>query len=183
MNEQNKKLLNLLTRLEGLLHRNMMAGQRRGYMNPHRGQGRVLSILKLKPEITQRELTYLLDMSKQALGELLSKLENCGYITRTPSKEDGRVMMISLTEKGKAESEGMENDDEDTEDLFKCLNDEEQRNLSEYLERLILAWQNDDSMGRRNMRRRKAAEFRNTPFAEEERMRLERFRESGHFGR
>lgn len=102
MNEQNKKLMDLLMRLEGLLHRHMIAGRERKFMNPHRGQGRVLSILKLKPEITQKELTYLLDMSKQALGELLNKLENCGYITRTPSQEDGRVMIVTLTEKGKA---------------------------------------------------------------------------------
>ena len=74
-------------RLEGLLHRHMAVGRQRTFMNPHRGQGRVLSILKLKPEITQKELTYLLDMSKQALGELLKKLENCGYITRTPSRK------------------------------------------------------------------------------------------------
>lgn len=114
-------------------------------MNPHRGQGRILSILKLKPEITQKELTYLLDMSKQALGELLSKLESCGYITRTPSKEDGRVMLITLTEKGKAESAEMESDSDDTEDLFQCLTDDEQKNLEQYLERLITTWQADDS--------------------------------------
>lgn len=59
-------------------------------------------MLKLKLEITQKELTYLLDMSKQALGELLSKLEKAGYITRKPSEEDRRMIIITLTEKGKA---------------------------------------------------------------------------------
>lgn len=34
----------------------------------HIGQGRVLAILKLKPEISQRDLSYLLDMSKQSLA-------------------------------------------------------------------------------------------------------------------
>ena len=60
--------------------------------NRHRGQGRVLGILRMKPELSQRELTYLLNMSKQALAELLFKLEKSGYITREPSEEDKRVM-------------------------------------------------------------------------------------------
>lgn len=139
-------------------------------MNPHRGQGRILSILKLKPEITQKELTYLLDMSKQALGELLSKLESCGYITRTPSKEDGRVMLITLTEKGKAESAEMESDSDDTEDLFQCLTDDEQKNLEQYLERLITTWQADDSADSRHMGRRQTAGCKNSQFSDDERM-------------
>lgn len=170
MNEQNKKLLNLLMRLEGLLHRHMAVGRQRTFMNPHRGQGRVLSILKLKPEITQKELTYLLDMSKQALGELLKKLENCGYITRTPSREDGRVMIIRLTEKGKTESDEMAVDNDDTEDLFRCLTDEEQKNLMAYLERLIQAWQIGDGMDRRRMGRRRAEAFRTAQRSDDERM-------------
>lgn len=144
MNEQSKKLINLFMRLEGLLHRHMaVAGRRKNFINPHRGQGRILSILKLKPEITQKELTYLLDMSKQALGELLSKLEKAGYITRKPSEEDRRVMIITLTEKGKAASGEMENDNEEVEDIFQCLTDEEKDKLSEYLERLVSELQND----------------------------------------
>ena len=149
MSERNRQLINLFMRLEGLMHRHMMAGRQGRYMNPHRGQGRVLSILKLKPEITQKELTYLLDMSKQALGELLNKLEACGYITRTPSESDGRVMLIKLTEKGKAASEEMDHEKDDTEDLFQCLTEEEQKNLEEYLERLIDAWPEAGPMDRR----------------------------------
>ena len=46
--------------------------------DPLRGQGRVLALLKAKPETTQRELSYLLDMRQQSLSELLSKLEEKG---------------------------------------------------------------------------------------------------------
>lgn len=69
--------------------------------NPHRGQGRILALLKLQPEITQKELTFLLDMRPQSLGELLGKLEAKGYLTREPSEKDRRVMVIHLTEAGK----------------------------------------------------------------------------------
>ena len=47
----------------------------RPYGDSRRGQGRVLAILKMQPEISQKELLYLLDMRPQSLGELLSKLE------------------------------------------------------------------------------------------------------------
>lgn len=173
MNEQNRKLMDLLMQMEGLLRRHMAAGRQRTFMNPHRGQGRVLSILKLKPEITQKELTYLLGMSKQALGELLKKLENCGYITRTPSEEDGRVMIITLTEKGRAESEELESDDDDNEDPFGCLSEEEQGKLGEYMERLVAAWRSEDFMDRGHMGRHRNPDFRNPQYAEDERMKFD----------
>lgn len=146
MNEQNKILISLLMQLESLLHRQMTTKRQGKRMNPHRGQGRVLSVLKLKPQITQKELTYILDMSKQALGELLNKLENCGYITRMPSQEDKRILVITLTEKGKKAADKMEHENEKEEDIFQCLTEEEQKNLSHYLERLIHAWQMNDRM-------------------------------------
>ena len=138
MSKDSRKLINQFMQIEGLLHRYMMTGRRGVFMNPHRGQGRVLSLLRLKPYISQKELTYLLDMSKQAIGELLSKLENCGYITRTPSSEDGRIMMITLTEGGKTVAEELANDDRDDEDIFKSLSEEEQQHLIDYLERVIM---------------------------------------------
>ncbi|MDR0508267.1 MAG: MarR family transcriptional regulator [Candidatus Methanoplasma sp.] len=103
-------------------------------MTLHRGQGRVLSLLKLQPEIGQKELGYLLDMSKQALAGLLGKLEKNGYITRTESEKDRRSYIIKLTEKGRNVLEDRETEDDD---LFECLNEEEQRNLSNYIDRII----------------------------------------------
>jgi DNA-binding MarR family transcriptional regulator len=69
-----------LRQLQMLMHRAVMQkfAQSGGFHNPHRGQGRVLAALKIKPEISQKELTYLLNMSRQSLAELLSKLEKNG---------------------------------------------------------------------------------------------------------
>ena len=79
-------------------------------------------------------------------------------------------MIIRLTEKGKTESEEMVVDNDDTEDLFQCLTDEEQKNLIAYLERLIQAWQIGDGMDRRRMGRRRAEAFRTAQRSDDERM-------------
>jgi len=102
--------------------------------DPTRGQGRVLAVLKMKPEISMKDLSYLLDIRHQSLNELLNKLEKSSYITRTPSETDKRSMMIRLTEKGKNE-QYMDMDF----GIFSCLNGEEQVAFGEYLDRVIAA--------------------------------------------
>ena len=110
----------------------------RHHGDPHRGQGRLLSILKIKPDISQKDLGYLLDMRGSSLGELLVKLERAGYITRTPAEEDRRIINIHLTERGAAAAEQAEKRQADTGRLFDCLSQEEQASLSGYLKRLIM---------------------------------------------
>ena len=149
MSEQVKNLLEQFIHLSGLLHRYQMNQyiNRRPFGNPYRGQGRVLSILKMQSEISQKELLYLLDMSKQALGELLNKLERSGYITRTISKEDRRAVNIKLTPEGMEVAGNIDTEQLDADNLFNCLNDEEQEKFSGYLERLTVALEKkfDDS--------------------------------------
>ena len=69
--ENNVDLIMQLTRVEWLLHRYHQQNHRHfGPMgDPRRGQGRVLAILKLQPEISQKDLSYLLDMRAQSLGD------------------------------------------------------------------------------------------------------------------
>ena len=135
-NEQD--LLEKFYQLTWLLRRSMMGHLRnRGPMGaPYQGQGQILSLLKLKPEISQKELSHILNIRSQSLGELLAKLERSGYITRTPSEIDRRGMDIRLTESGKAVSD-QEVEPAHQESVFDCLNEEEQTTLSDYLERLI----------------------------------------------
>lgn len=121
-----------------LLHRSLSQSVRfHGPMgNPHHGQGRVLMLLKMKPEITQKELSYLLNMRSQSLGELLAKLEKHGYVTRTQSEEDKRVMIIRLTDEGAGAAEEMCKNAKDTEPVFDCLTDEEKLQLSSILDKI-----------------------------------------------
>ena len=139
MSEMQKEILEQFIRLQGLLHRyHTQHFMELGPLgNPHRGQGRVLSILKLKPEISQKELTYLLDMSKQGLTELLNKLEKKGYIKREPVEEDRRSFNIKLTEEGAAVAGEMDDMPLDLDKVFDRLSDEELAKLYEYLKRII----------------------------------------------
>ncbi|ADK82682.1 MarR family winged helix-turn-helix transcriptional regulator [Sediminispirochaeta smaragdinae] len=103
---------------------------------PYRGQGRILAILALKPEISQRELSRILDIRPQSLGELLVKLERQGFIVRTPSEQDRRVMLVRLTKEG-AEAAKTSEDAGEQEAFFNCLSEDEQNQFDEFLDRLI----------------------------------------------
>jgi DNA-binding MarR family transcriptional regulator len=107
------------------------------WRDPRHGQGRVLALLKIKPEMTQRELTYLMGMSRQSIAELLRKLENQGLVERQPSAEDRRTVIVSLTEAGKATDQGDDPDGPAIGRVLDCLSDEEVANLVDYLGRII----------------------------------------------
>jgi len=117
-------------RMGMLIHRYYEAkAHRHGAMgDPLRGQGRVLALLKAKPETTQRELSYLLDMRQQSLSELLAKLEEKGFITREKSQEDGRVTVVKLTDEGLKAAPSPEQM-EVRADALDCLDEEEQAQL------------------------------------------------------
>lgn len=67
---------------------------------PTGGQGRVLKLLRLKPEMSQREMAEILGIRPQSLGETLSKLEAAGYVEREPMENDRRSLVVRLTESG-----------------------------------------------------------------------------------
>ena len=105
------------------------------WSDARQGQGRVLALLKLKPEITQRELTYLLGMSRQSVAELLAKLERQGLIERQPSSQDRRVAVIRLTQTGQDAQQAGQHRPDDI--MLDCLDDNEVAQLAEYLGRII----------------------------------------------
>jgi DNA-binding MarR family transcriptional regulator len=160
MSEERIEVLRRFMRLQRLLHRYQI----QDFMsfgpwgNPQRGQGRVLSILKMKPEISQKELSYLLDMSKQALAELLEKLEKSGYITREVSEEDRRSFNIKLTAEGAAVAGSMDDTPPELTKVFDGFSDEEVANLGIYLKRMIDRLENqfagDDEDWRQQMKDR-----------------------------
>ncbi|WP_425953892.1 MarR family winged helix-turn-helix transcriptional regulator [Xylanimonas sp. McL0601] len=107
------------------------------WQDPSQGQGRVLAILKLQPEITQRELTFLMGMSRQSLAELLAKLEKQGLVEREPSADDRRVVVVRLTEAGKAAEQAAEHNPSPSDDLLDALEDDEVGQLSGFLARIL----------------------------------------------
>lgn len=139
MNENTMDLQEKLQRLMWLSH----CYQRKNHMqhgpmaDPSRGQGRVLAALKMQSEISTKDLAYLLGIRTQSLNELLGKLEKNGFIIRIQSESDKRVVLVKLTEKGKQEKQ--HDPDSQWNHLLDCLNDDEQKNFGEYLDRIIAA--------------------------------------------
>ena len=135
------RLTERFLRIEMLLKRRQVARLKAHgpFANPMRGQGRVLSILKMQPTISQKQLSYLLDMRQQSLSELLSKLEKSGFIDRAPSEDDRRAAIITLTEKGRAAADGPENPADEGVGLFDALTEDERAQLAPLLDKVIAA--------------------------------------------
>lgn len=127
-----------LSTLQWLMKRRQMFSQAQSgpFADPARGQGRILAMLKIQPEIKTRELAYLLGIRQQSLNELLNKLEKSGYVERKPSEKDKRVMVVHLTEKGKR----IQQPETDYQEILDCLSLEELQQFGEYLDRIIAAF-------------------------------------------
>ncbi|WP_195267245.1 MarR family transcriptional regulator [Eubacterium sp. 1001713B170207_170306_E7] len=141
MDEKDMELYEKLSRLQWLMQRSRLKNHvKNGSVgDPTRGQGRVLAMLKIQPEISSKDLAYLLGIRQQSLNELLNKLEKKGYVTRVPSETDRRVMLVRLTEQGKQAQE----QDSETEDvgIFDCLSSGEREQFNEYLDRMLAAFE------------------------------------------
>lgn len=105
--------------------------------NPQRGQAHVLTILRSQPEMTQKELRNLLNVRNQSLGELLTKLERQGYITRCQSDCDRRIMNIKLTEIGREVADKLQNKIDSINAIFDCLNNGEKEIFYKLMQTLI----------------------------------------------
>ena len=132
------ELYEKMTQLQWLLHKQQIRGWAAygPLADTTRGQGRILAILKLRDGISTKDLSYLLGVRISSLNEQLAKLEKGDYVTREPSEQDKRVMLVKLTEKGRNEQQA---EPYDFDDIFSCLTDEEQRVFGEYLNRIIAA--------------------------------------------
>lgn len=139
-----RSLMGKLLRVTRLLERARGPYSFTPHNNPLRGQGRVLSILKMRPEMNQRELSYLLDMRQQSLSELLARLEQKGFVERRPSETDRRAITITLTDAGRKAAPDNIESSRKGDALFSCLSAEEQAQLGNYLERVAQSL--EDSM-------------------------------------
>lgn len=127
-----------LSTLQWLMKRRQMFSQAEAgpFADSTRGQGRILAMLKIQPEITTKDLSYLLGIRQQSLNELLNKLEKSGYAERRPSETDRRVMVVHLTDRGKTVQQPAANYQE----ILGCLSEEELQQFGDYLDRIIAAF-------------------------------------------
>lgn len=167
MEDRYTELYEKLYRLQWLLRQSHMQNHfaHGPFADRTRGQGRVLAMLKMQPEISSKDLSYLLGIRQQSLNELLNKLEKSGYVVREPSEADRRIMLVKLTEKGKVEQQP----DTDYSEIFDCLNPKEQAAFSKYLDRIIAVLQervvtDEDDEEQANWEKAARARFGNERF-------------------
>lgn len=97
------------------------------------GQGRILAMLKLHDDIPMNELSYLLGIRQQTLNEQVKKLEKAGFVERKQSEDDKRVSIVHITEKGRDVKQSAP----EYETILSCFNEEELKQLDDYLGRII----------------------------------------------
>ena len=135
MEDRNQEVYEKLARLQILLQRHQMQSRtERGlFTDSARGQGRVLAMLRMQPEISTKDLSFLLGIRQQSLNELIKKLEGSGLVERVPSEADRRVMIVRLTEKGRQESPT----DSSRPDILSSLSQEEQELFIAFVDRIL----------------------------------------------
>lgn len=72
------------------------------------------------------------------MTELLQKMEKNGYIIRRPDPRDRRILLIRLTQKGRAAAEETDVGTSDLPRLLDCLDNERLAEFSDCLEKILL---------------------------------------------
>lgn len=104
-------------------------------------QKRILIILNEMETITQRDLTERLGIQPGSASEILSKLENAGWILRTQNKGDRRTTDVCLTDSGRElATEALAQRRKRHEEMFSCLSEEEKEHLLSLLEKVCADW-------------------------------------------
>lgn len=113
------------------------------YHKPYkgRGQGRILKILAKHEQLTQKELQEYLDIQSGSMSEIISKLEDRGFVIREKDENDKRKVILKITEEGKQKVENCSKEDK-TKKLYGALSEEEQDTLKTLLKKLLDSWHN-----------------------------------------
>ena len=83
-----------------LMHSNNLPARQFSDIGINTRQGIILKML-LDEELTQKELTARLQITSSSCGELISKLEQGGYLRKQTSPADKRTFTVSLTPSGR----------------------------------------------------------------------------------
>ena len=135
LSEAHKVFRKILTIQELMgFHRHQKMAKGGPMSDPTKGRGRILALLKLKDGIATREMAQILGIRVSSLNEVLAKMEKDGYIERVQSEEDGRVMLVSLTDKGREEEQPQTRFHDR---MFAGMSDEELASLGALLDRVI----------------------------------------------
>ena len=103
----------------------------------HVGQDNLLCKLWTEDEITQMQLTELLNCEPSTVTNMVKTLEKKGFVYRKKDPNDGRVSRVYLTEKGLAVREPIKQIwRKQQEKLLKGLTEENRVLLNEFLQQM-----------------------------------------------
>ena len=101
-------------------------------------RGRMMGILADRGPMSQTALAAVLDIRPQSLSELAAKAECEGFASRTPSEEDRRQTIVSLTDAGRARVAAFrEAHRRHAEEFLSPLDEEEKKTLRSILDKII----------------------------------------------
>lgn len=144
---ETRRLLGKLRRLINLMQRARTQEFSNHDFNMMDGKGRLLSVLRHKEGLTQRELCEELDIRPSSVGELIRKLENSGLVQRQNNETDRRVMNVYLTENGRTFVENASSAQTGIQaNLFKDISEEEQDMFVRVLQKMIISLENEYPM-------------------------------------
>ncbi|MCD8008439.1 MAG: MarR family transcriptional regulator [Clostridiales bacterium] len=101
-------------------------------------QATVLRLLQENGSMSQRDIQEALHIQPGSVSELLSKLENKGFLLRQRDAEDKRKVNIVLTPRGQAQE--LRPMEETLSQRYAVLSEAEQALVTDCLERLLASW-------------------------------------------
>lgn len=120
------------------------------YMHVHGGgrSGRAPILCALRKHgatMSQRELASRFELKAGSLSEVLTKLEEAGYLTRARDPQDRRQLIVSLTSEGKTKADEDQLDRERFRaEALTCLSPAERKQLEDMLDRIKQHWRSLD---------------------------------------
>lgn len=126
--KQDEELSRLLRRCGHVLY----------HQTHHCQQDAVLLLLAQQGAMNQKEIQEHLSIKAGSASELISKLENKGFLQRSRDAQDKRRVVLSLTEKGLLAAKIHE--ERPVEHLFDAFSSEEKEQLIALLTKLHTSW-------------------------------------------
>lgn len=103
------------------------------YKTLFQGQGKILLTLSDNDNMSQKALAERVNMTPQSMAEFVRKLEKRGLVSRKKSSTDKRVIIVSLTEEGRLETEKRT---QVIPKYLRVLNDEELNQFNKILDKI-----------------------------------------------
>ena len=135
--------------LAALFHRasRLLARSYHRHARAQHAQARAFAFIKAHGPIVQADLLRLLDVRSSSLSEVLGKLEHSGLIVRRRNQEDRRGFVLSVNEGVKSPFVELPEPSQDEAGVpFGCLDDEERRQLTRILNKIISVVDGDGTM-------------------------------------